>query len=431
MHPRLAELVPLLRCAACGGNGWTEARASGGPALTCAACAARYPLADDVLAIEVGPADETVEAERAAVLVAERLPGEGGHGDFDEFASATGPLRTAILTLPWGDESHFYAEPGYFANVRKSAAAFDWVRANLATVPGARLLDVGADLTWSTAGLARSGFDCTAIDINHHLPLARLFQDAFDVTYRLVKVDAHVPCFQEASFDVVTAFSALHHSHRLDELVGNLARVLKPGGRFGLVEPYCVTEDERQRFGREQIDLGINENVYMLAEWHAALRRAGLRQRTIWLSGSFNAIYVKDPSVEPADDDPLARFYGGSITAIEHPTEPVRPGESFSVGTRVANTGNATWSSGGTTPVNAGYHLARLTGTSCEVVAFDNPRSPLSRDIPPGSSAWCEVAITAPDPPGTYEIDLDLVHERISWFRDRGFSGAVVRFVVD
>ena len=292
------------------------------------------------------------------------------------------------------------------------------------------LLDIGADLTWSTAGLARAGFDCTAIDINHHLPLTRIFQDAFGVSYRLVNVDAHVPCFRDASFDIVTAFSALHHSHRLEELIGNIARVLKPGGRLGFVEPYCVTQEERERFGREQIDLGINENVYTLAEWHAALVNAGLRQRTISLSGSFNAIYVKDATDDPAEDDPLAKFYRGSIEVVHMPPGSVRPGEGFVVGSRITNSGNATWSSHGTTPVCPGYHLHRVAGTSRETVAFDNPRTLLDTDLPPGCTTWCDVMVTAPDAPGAYEAEIDLVHERVSWFRDRGFGAATVRFVV-
>jgi len=400
-------------------------------AIVCTGCGVAHAFDGSVLTIAAA-ADDAVQAERAAVVASERAPDMGGHGTFDDFASATGPLRSALLSLPWGDGSTFFAEPGYFANVRLSAEAFEFVRANVGLVPGARLLDVGADLTWSTARLAQSGFDCTAIDINHHLPLAGLFQRAFGVEYRLVNVDAHVGCFRDGAFDVVTAFSALHHSHRIETLIDNLGRSLVPGGRLGFVEPYCVTEDERRRFGRDQIELGINENVYTLDEWHRALVRAGFEQQVVWLSGSFNAVYIKNGSRTPesAAVDPLARFYRGSIDVIDPLPRTARPGAVVAVTVRVRNASNAVWSSGGMTPVCLGYHVGRGTPDTTTISSIEHPRTDLPRAIPPGASVACTMDLVAPNEPGPYVIRIDLVHERVSWFRDRGFGSVIVPLAV-
>ena len=38
--------------------------------------------------------------------------------------------------------------------------------------------------------------------------------------------------------------------------------------------------------------------------------------------------------------------------------------------------------------------------------------------------AWLQV--TAPDRPGDYELEVDLVHEGITWFADRGGKTATV-----
>ena len=46
---------------------------------------------------------------------------------------------------------------------------FDYVLARLGPATGGRLLDVGADITWSTARLAARRLAAVGIDINDHL----------------------------------------------------------------------------------------------------------------------------------------------------------------------------------------------------------------------------------------------------------------------
>lgn len=92
-------------------------------------------------------------------------------------------LRDAILALPHGDDSQYYRGAGYFSNVRRSGPAFEFLLRHLDARPGERLLDVGADLTWSTSHMARRGLDCTALDINHHLSVGRLFGRHYEAPY--------------------------------------------------------------------------------------------------------------------------------------------------------------------------------------------------------------------------------------------------------
>ena len=396
--------------------------------LTCDACGALFQCTDDVL--DLGDAGEarSVSLERKGVFRTERDPELGGINDaFDDLAHAGGALRDAILALPHGDGSRYYQEPGYFSNVRRSGPAFDFLVRHLDPRPGERLLDVGADLTWSTSQMARRGLDCTALDINHHLSVGGLFGRHYEAPYHLVRADMSRATFRAGTFDIVLGIAALHHAAHLDEAVGNISRMLRPGGRLGFIEPYCAHEEAKAEFGRSQIDAGISEQTYLLPEWHRALVRAGLRTRVFRIADSFTAVYEKAPG---GHHDLFERFYEGNLSV--HGGQPLTAsgGEIVEVPIALHNTGNAVWCSASQFPVFASYHLSRSHAAGDTVVAFDNPRTPLPSDLGPGERATMMLRVAAPLEAGEYIAEIDLVHEYVSWFAAKGFRSTSIRLTV-
>jgi SAM-dependent methyltransferase len=61
-------------------------------------------------------------------------------------------------------------------------------------------------------------------------------------------------------------------------------------------------------------------------------------------------------------------------------------------------------------------------------VVQDDGRSFLSYDLPPGGSLTAHLTVTAPSEPGDYLLDLDMVHEGVTWFAQ--FGSSVVRLPV-
>lgn len=112
------------------------------------------------------------------MLGLERDPSASDIFTLEELLVDTGELRTAFLSLPSSNQSPRSSRDGNFAHVCKFAPEFDYVVAQLALPAGSHVLDVGADLTWSTARLASRGWRAVAIDINHHLPGAVHFRQA-------------------------------------------------------------------------------------------------------------------------------------------------------------------------------------------------------------------------------------------------------------
>lgn len=425
-------LPALLRCPACGLTEMMED--SGDGQISCRACGAALPVVAGVVRVGLAGEDEAVRRERAAVLDIERTITDVEGFTFEQLMADRGELRDALCSLPYANGSRYFARDNYFTSVAKFAAEFDYLVTQLRPGGEALVLDLGADLTWSTARLAGRGWRAVALDINHHLPAAAHFRRG-GLTYATVNADMHAPVFGDAVFDAITAFNVLHHTHRIDLLAGNLARVLKPGGQLVLLEPFCRNEQERAEFGRAQIDAGINENVYLLEEWHAAFRRAGFQRRTCVLTTALAGVYDKPAgdagalppfaSIDDARDDFFARFYDVSLDAP--PSLTAGCGATVSIPVVLENLSDVAWSSSGSLlPIFLSYHLSGIRGDGTSLAAFDNPRTRLPGFVMPGARIRIDLQVAVPAEPGDYLVVIDLVQESRTWFSDRGTPTAGV-----
>lgn len=88
---------------------------------------------------------------------------------------------------------------------------------------GARVLEIGAGAGWQARELAASGFQVEAIDLGSN-PLRGELQ------WPVREYDGRTIPFPDASFDVVFSSNVLEHVVAVEELQGEILRVLKPGG---------------------------------------------------------------------------------------------------------------------------------------------------------------------------------------------------------
>jgi SAM-dependent methyltransferase len=421
----LHDAIALLRCPRCGQADWV----SRDDLVSCIQCGVAFPVADGVLDLTGAGDEPSIVREQDAAHQTERDPGLGGINErFSDLAAADGPLKSAILALPDGDGSKYYREAGYFANVRTSVAAFDFLLRHLSPKAGERLLDLGADLTWSTSHLARRGLRCIAVDINHHLAVARLFFDRYRISYGLVRADMSRVSFRDDAFDVVLAINALHHCADLDTVAANIARMLRPGGRLAFIEPYCGSAEDRLHFGAAQIEAGISEHTYLLREWHAAFAKAGLAIRVHRASDSFAAVYQKAGVDRAGDPDLFDGFYTGELSVATPAVD--GSGGTLTVGITIRNHGNGVWCERSLFPVRASYHLYRIEGGGKTLTSFDNLRTPLGFEVGPGGELTIPLQIARPGEPGAYVAEVDLVHEGMRWFSERGVGVVPIAFTV-
>jgi len=110
-------------------------------------------------------------------------------------------------------------------------------------------------------------------------------------------------------------------------------------------------------------------------------------------------------------DAPLADEDYRAHVELCSPPSPVA-GELRAVDVRVTNLGGAVWRGGANAlpEVRLSYRWRALEHLD------EQPRTSLPHDLHPGESTLVPVVFRAPEESGTYELVVDLVHERHRWF---------------
>jgi ubiquinone/menaquinone biosynthesis C-methylase UbiE len=132
---------------------------------------------------------------------------------------------------------------------------------------GRRVLDVGCGAGYGTAELGRHAAAATGIDIS---PEAIAYAQAHYPEPKFVTSTASALPFDNASFDVVTAFEVIEHLSDWNTLLTEGCRVLAPHGIFVVSTPNTLY------YAESRAALGPNpfhEHEFEFGEFHAALSR--------------------------------------------------------------------------------------------------------------------------------------------------------------
>jgi SAM-dependent methyltransferase len=161
--------------------------------------------------------------------------------------------------------------------------------------PGLRLLDVATGTGAALRAAAERGATVIGVDCSPGmLAIAKELSRELDLRH----ADAHALPFNDADFDAVTCGLSLSHFADSDRALGEIVRVLRPGGRFvasawgdGSHLPTGVVDKLLNRYGAPIEMDELDEETWQSPEQgSAALRRAGFADvsvRSEAFSGSF------------------------------------------------------------------------------------------------------------------------------------------------
>jgi hypothetical protein len=114
------------------------------------------------------------------------------------------------------------------------------------------------------------------------------------------------------------------------------------------------------------------------------------------------------------------RYEGSTIVA--------KPSDIITIPIGIENKGAALWDSHEQQyPVYVSYHLLDAAGN---MIVFDTVRTPFPSPIRPGESRRVDLIVTVPPGPGRYQLEIDIVKERLTWFKNKGSLTIYIPLVV-
>ena len=393
---------------------------------------------------------------------------------------ATGPIDVQALIRTLSDEDLLAAADAYFTGLTPDSeqchkpfsnpADAVHLHRNLALLlqaadlfRGAHVLDLGCATGWLTLSLADLGCHVVGADISPQaIALARQVQARRDTrpggSARFLAYDGRRLPLDEGSLDRVVCFDAFHHVRDPAATLGELARVLRPGGRIAMVEP----GPNHSRTPQSQAEMALYnviENDVDMAQVAAAARAAGLGDPELLVQFPEPLVVPLDqylawaagPGLADGDDrwvlahllgaltntQCFALTKGGSaVTDSRHPqavaarlaivdAAVVADGSGdveFTV--RVANTGEAVWilAEGVAGEVKLGV---QLLGPDGSLHQRDFMRVPLHPALAqPGSEQLVVFRVRRAEAP-ELRLRLDLVAEQVAWFSQVGRTAPV------
>ena len=346
-------------------------------------------------------------------------------------------------------------EAGYGQeNLGRYVHTVAWILAGSPT-PG-RLLDTGIYPAHLALTLARlGGFQISGV--GRFVPPA--FQDWMaerSIAVEDVDLEREMLPHPDASFDRIVATEILEHLATPALFLSECWRVLRPGGVLYVTTPNVV--DAR---GRAQALLGrspqshlfgigrtlrmnewVHRREYAPDEVGRLLEAVGFQVGDLhtwtpsrwdggrgaggWLAPLMNRLPGLGGTIFAAATRPAV---AASETDRAHVVPDGRyfeaaPGSSIEVTVRLTNIGTTTWTPGaGPGAVLLGAHLADPDG---RVLDRGRARAMLPRTLAPGEDATVALTCSAPDWPGVFLLELDLVREGEHWFADDGSPAARV-----
>jgi len=140
----------------------------------------------------------------------------------------------------------------------------------------------------------------------------------------------------------------------------------------------------------------------------------------LFLSGLVD--FVDIPRSTPRKFVPRAELQLQASIEPQLATLHTSPGQPTNLPVRVVNQSSVSFAWG----ISLSYHLY----TDDALVQWENGRCIFDPPLPPGEEQVVNLGVQAPTSPGRYLVELDLVWEGISWFKEKGNRTATVELAV-
>jgi tRNA (mo5U34)-methyltransferase len=248
-------------------------------------------------------------------------------------------------------------------------------------------------------------------------------------------------------FDITLALGLLYHLKHPILALENLYQVTKDllVIETAIMPPKRTPKSFSHPLGEKQMllhmlalvenPIGAKEQVFNwflpgVEALQALLRTTGFDEVQLVEAKNERAIVVCRKTKGEASADGGLKYFVAQLKLEDGPRT-CRPSAELTFRLRLENIGLIQWPAAGENEsergaVSLGAHLLKANE---EEIAWDYGRARLPRDLKPGDVAEIEFKVRAPETPGRYIVEFDMVAEHVTWFEDHG-SGTLRHEVV-
>lgn len=336
------------------------------------------------------------------------------------------------------------------------------------------LLDFGAGTCWTSALLNMMGVKTISLDVSRtalKIGEEEIFKfdkrQNMDLNPSFVVYDGHRFPMPDKCVDRILCFDAFHHVPNQQEILNEMYRVLKDGGKIGFSEPgekHSINPDSI----KEMETYGVLENDIYLEDFKLKIEKAGFTRLVLKPYIYPNAVtfeldnylslyrvcnestveqmshaikhisYIKQILRSVAHPPLMILDKGYEDINSKHPNvlkaemeildkiDKIEMGRDININIKVKNIGDTIWLSephGSPGCVALGVRIIKDTEK------IDLTRGFLNRDILPGCNDVIRLNIILPKKTDHYILELDMLNEHFYWFSD--IDSETVRIEID
>jgi Ig-like domain from next to BRCA1 gene len=280
------------------------------------------------------------------------------------------------LHKEWGGRTSFIANPDIYAQEAKLILRDHSIRTFLTDDESARFDSVQV---WFETGPTSTGFEML---LNPRAPIIAVRQPEYFAT-------------RESWRQFIRTVEATPKQHMYSlclnvDLPAAKQAIAERGLELGQLTPVELPFfSPRDRIGMMLIEVRIPQDPEARNQFESA-----------WVKGAF-----------------AASDYREEIVSFDPPSV-MHPGENLDIRFKVKNLGSATWPAVGTKDfryqINMGDRWIRAGVTT------EDNRAVMKDDLPPGGETEIKMTVRAPQMPGDYTLEIDMVHEGVTWFKEKG-----------
>jgi len=157
--------------------------------------------------------------------------------------------------------------------------------------------------------------------------------------------------------------------------------------------------------------------IKYLSEFLRILRTNGIL--VFQLPSHHRKEYLLGQTPEPLPEN----AYRAKILVDSLPVPSSPPSTDIQIKVKVINNSAFDWKQTEMAPIRLGNHW--LDANSKRIIVRDDGRSKLPCDLKAGEETEVILTVKTPERDGKYLCELDLVHESIAWFKDKGSATAI------